>query len=173
MTQLKLKAALAVVIAVLAAPAYAAQSVSIENTPLPTNVTNPTTNPVQTRDVDNPARQPFVFYDSDFRVPAGKLYVIEQYSLRCSVDAIGALTDVVLKVDLDSLIQEDHTAPHFTHANGGGPNGPANEWAGTGHTRLYAKAGSLITLDGDSNFNGTGARRACAGNVSGYAVNVP
>lgn len=65
--------------------------VTVQNTPLPVTVENTTADPLPTRDVDNPARQPVTFHlselanegqasaglSSGFTPPAGKRLVVE------------------------------------------------------------------------------------------------
>ena len=78
MKRLKLKSLFVAVMTTLAAPAYAAQSVSIQNTPLPVAVTN---NPVKTTDAF--ARTPVKVqayintHVTSYTVPTGYRLVIE------------------------------------------------------------------------------------------------
>ena len=125
---------------------------------------------------DEPARQPFTLQVTNglpaatWQVPPGKRYVIEQYSMRCSVDSAngGALGDV--SVSVGNLIEAHAFAPHSIDLNGAGQI----LWVASATTRLYADPADLITLRGSVNFNASGAvPHGCLGSVSGYAIDLP
>ena len=125
---------------------------------------------------DEPARQPFTLQvtngqsDGLWHVPDGKRYVIEQYSMRCSVPSArgGALSDVSVRVGL--YVEAHAPAPHSIDQYYG------NEilWAASATTRLYADPAAVITLSGSVNYFASGAvPDGCVGSVSGYAIDLP
>jgi hypothetical protein len=149
----------------MAAPAWAAHAATT-----PVTVENPTTSPVPTTDVDNPALQPFQTNllphssttnqaTDTFTVPPGKRLVIEYYSsqaqdlsggaagLTLSTTVGGNLVSYIIYIDANTTNQVNQT------------------------TRIYADPGSIVQAFA---FNGGGAH-SCAGflSISGYYVNVP
>jgi len=166
--------------------------VTVMNTPLPVQLTGSVTGTVQavqsgswtvglspntavwTRDLDNPARQPF-HVEGSLTVPEGKTYVVEHYSGRCSaVDAIASLTSVRLTVANEGIHATDYAVPHLLDSNGFSDGRAVNIWAGSGYTRLYAPAGSLIEVATEMNNNATGGHKnACHTEASGYVIDVP
>ena len=129
-------------------------------------VINSSTNPVAVKDVTS--LKPFAV-DGDSvvaAVPAGKIYVIEHYSLRCDVGAAGAMTDVTLISTVDGATVEDSAVPHFIGPNGGNAGGPVNQWSASGHPTIRVMAGSTFALTARA----TAPRTNCIGSFSGYAV---
>ncbi|MBZ5618863.1 MAG: hypothetical protein LAQ69_09100 [Acidobacteriia bacterium] len=131
---------------------------------------------------DEPARQPFKlqvtggFSGEQWKVPAQKRYVIEQYSMLCSVDRAngGALGDVSVTVanGLGASVEDHASAPHSIDFSNINPS--QIKWAASATTRLYADPADFITLEGTPNGIASGAgAHSCVGSVSGYAIDLP
>jgi hypothetical protein len=166
--------------------------VTVMNTPLPVQLAGSVTGIVQavqsgswtvglnpdtalwTRDLDNPARQPFHFTGS-FTVPEGKTYVVEHYSGECTgVDAVASLTSVRLIVVYDGIAARDYAVPHLLDSNGSLNGRAVNIWAGSGNTRLYAPGGAYIEVATGINYNASGGGRgSCTTEATGYVIDVP
>lgn len=134
--------------------------------------------PIWTSQSDNPALHTFTYVlttpfsgaESVFHttpvvtVPAGLRYVIEHYSVVCTLPAGGTLADVAVTVNDGNFIRDD-ALPHVLAVNGS-----ISGWAGNGLTKLYADAGAVINLGAVA--NGTNLQ-SCNGEISGYAVTLP
>jgi Ca2+-binding RTX toxin-like protein len=144
-----------------ALPAWAGASVT---------VVNPTTSPVPTSDVNEPALQPFqatLFPHSpssneatdSFTVPAGKRLVIEYYSSQAQ-DLSGGGAGMVLLITAGGT-----TVQYIIYVNANTTN-QVNQTA-----RIYADPGSTVEAFA---FNSAPAM-SCAGfvTVSGHLVNLP
>jgi len=104
--------------------------------------------PIWTSQSDNPALHTFtyvlttpfsgaasVFHTTPVvTVPAGLRYVIEHYSVACTIPVGGTLADVAVTVNDGNFIRDD-ALPHVL-----GVNATVAGWAGNGLTRLYADA---------------------------------
>ena len=137
----------------------------------PVRVVNTDARPVPTRDVDNPAREPFqafvpTFNESTpptlFAVPEGKRAGVEYASITCSDPNLGQVATGVLQTHTGGV-----TAPHLIplHATGGGT------FSGAEATRAYADAGTFISMLA-RNYT-TGTYSCFDGAISGYLVKVP
>jgi hypothetical protein len=136
----------------------------------PVTVVNPTTSPVPTTDIANPALQPFqtnLLPNSttsnqcvaNFTVPAGKRLVIEYYSSQAQ-DTSGGGAGLTL-----STTAGGNEVAYLVYTNSNTTN-VVNQV-----TRIYADPGTIVQAFA---FNpGTGHSCAASINISGYLVNVP
>lgn len=131
-------------------------------------VINSSTDPVVVKDVT--PLKPFAVGGDPIvaTVPAGKIYVIEHWNLRCDVGASGSMTDVTLTSHVDGVTVQDSAVPHFIGPNGTVGGAPVNQWAGSGHPTIRVMAGSTFALDASA----TAPRTNCSGSISGYSVDI-
>jgi hypothetical protein len=124
--------------------------------------------------VDEPGRNPFALSASgtggSWSVPAGQRYVIEDFSVRCDVDATGAMIGGLLSTSSGEVY-----APAFKgDSDGGSVNGPVNTWYSSGRTSAYANPSTQINFMPRTNVNSTGAvPESCVFSVSGHVINLP
>jgi hypothetical protein len=156
-------------------------SVSITGTPN-VKVTNTRSAPVLTRDVDNPALQPFqnsqvistpaglLGGDGTFTVPAGKRLVIEFLSFQGSWPAGQATTRLFIGVcnSGGGQCQTEFFLPAISQ----GPDFGGNSlFAASSPMRLYADPGTDVTVSVRRNATaGTGLAVVA---ISGYLVDLP
>ena len=143
-------------------------------------VTNSAANPVPTRDVDNPARQPFqqdqvisihagtFGGDATFTVPKGKRLVIEFVSIHVSYPTGQKPTFAFLQVETanSNKFPNNHNFVLTFQA----PDLNSDVFAGASPTRLYADPGTTVTLSLRRNSSigeGLGSM-----SVSGYLVDL-
>jgi hypothetical protein len=156
-------------------------SVSVTGTPN-VKVTNTASNPVPTRDVDNPAQQPFqqdsvlstpdglLGADDTFTVPDGKRLVIEFVSFQGSWPAGQATTRLFIGV-CNSGGGTCQTRFFFAAISQGPDFGGAALFTASSPTRLYADPGTEVTVSVRRNAaTGEGLANVA---LSGYLVNVP
>jgi hypothetical protein len=127
------------------------------------NVVNSTSQPVPNRDVDNPARQPF----QEMSVVSGELKLLVP-----STTANGAMVqELVIEVVSGSCTFANETVLIKTQVNGKAAEYAFPSRGGTlisaQSTRLYADAGSNVTIDAGS---GTSVGDFCRVSISGYLV---
>lgn len=152
-------------------------NVNVSNTPN-VQVGNTTTNPVPTRDVDNPARQPFqiglgisvangnLTANGSFTVPAGKQLVIEFVSALAAISSGQKLTLQFSTTGGGAPVA--FTLPAFLQGTFGGT---VDDYAVAQQMRVYADPGTSVQFVLTQN-NTTAGALADIG-VSGYLVNVP
>jgi len=127
------------------------------------------------QNVDEPGRHPFGFYTSyisnfaDFPIPAGKRYVIEQFSADCTVKNSFALGDVRLRVLTGGTPVSAFAAPHFVERQ----DQLRNLWAGSGTARLYADPGTSISISALDTAGALGDTEQCSFSVSGHSIDIP
>ena len=106
--------------------------------------------PALTQDVDNPGRNTFLLRQdlyvgrsATFTVPAGKRYVIEQYTADCSTPDSDTLIDVELIAVSNLMVGMFHAPAHYSYS-------PSTlsyaRYAGTGLGPIYADPGTDITI---------------------------
>ena len=132
------------------------------------------------QDVDEPGRNILVISGAsannfpsfaDFQVPAGKRYVIEQYTADCLVDNTGTVSNIQLSGQAGSANTLSSVVPHFVSNSPGTFNGHVvNEWVGTGNGPFYADPGTFIHAAADSPTN---VIRICSFFLSGHIVSNP
>jgi hypothetical protein len=129
-------------------------------------VINSSTNPVAVVNVTQ--LRPFAIGGDPVlgSVPAGKIYVIEHWSLRCDVGATGAMTDVILISHVNGVTVEDHAAAHLIGPNGTAGGVPVNQWVASGSPTIRMTAESNFGLDATA----TAPPTNCFGSITGYAV---
>ena len=186
---------LSTLVVLLSVPSvYAKQDVTIAG-PLPLPVTgdvtviNGPTEPVPTRDVDNPARQPiqaeavagsgtltgpanFVL----FTVPAGKRLVVEHFSSEVGIDQTASVNRYVLGIAPDPNQPGNSTFGHFLAPSYHSPCGTCGAgtelFVASQPIRMYVDAGNALVVNiafsGSVGSNGFGFFR-----VTGYLVDVP
>jgi hypothetical protein len=142
------------------------------------NVTNSSSSPVATRDVENPARNPFqraflvTFSPTEtqksdtFTVPSGKRLVIEQIS----VDGFVASGQKVRAALLANTNSDLATFGVEMVPQGSFP-GQGDVFVGNEHLRVYADPGTTVFVTLRRN-DGTGDGRFEVG-LSGYLVDAP
>lgn len=152
---------------------FGSWNVDITNTPS-VQVGNTATNPVQVRDVDSPARQPFQkgiavtipagtgFESAFFQVPAGKRLVIEYVSndgssspLQMRIATVVASEEVVHRF-VTTRLENGIYSPIFVMSQ---------------QTRLYADPGTYVTVVLMTPGNQSASLFGVA--ISGYLVDVP
>jgi hypothetical protein len=127
------------------------------------------------QNVDEPGRHVFGFYASnlsnpaDFPIPAGKRYVVEQFSADCNVKSGFALGDVRIRVLTEGKPMSASAAPHFVERE----DQLRNLWSGSGTTRLYADPGTFIEMTTFDTAGALGDTEQRSFSVSGYSIDVP
>lgn len=142
-------------------------------------VANTADEPVPTRDVDNPAREPFQRFlveqlnDGEFSagdrvsfsVPAGKRLVIEYVSLLSVVP-----TGQKLRVKIDAFAG-GHGSHQLTLSGEGSFQGGRDDYKASHLTRIYADPGTDVFIRVAR--NSTSGIAGINASVSGYLVDVP
>lgn len=155
-----------ILLAALSLDAIAAQqpsSVTVDNTPA---------NPVPTKDVDNPDKQPFAGgADASINnallatVPAGKRLVIETIAFRGRIRLSGSGVAPHIFVTTNGVLTH-----YYIGVNSVGQDSTDSFWNGTHAVRLYADPSSEVYYEC---FAPVSADRLCVTSISGYFVNVP
>ena len=160
--------------------------VTINPAQLPLPVTGSTTvsgnvgitgQPIQVRNVDEPARNGFLVTvpnlnnsQATINVPGTQRWVIENYSAFCNEDVSDKLTDIgILQGGFDAA----STAPHFVQANGSLNGHNVNFWTGSALTSLYFGPNATIVLQASDSSATANIIGPCGFSISGYAVNLP
>jgi len=145
-------------------------NVHVTNSPT-VQVGNPSSSPVLTRSVDNPALEPLQFLQSgpflefSFPVPAGKTLVIEQVSIGCFEPAASVIqTDFRLLVNVNGVQAVYYWAP--TAILGG--SGVTTLLTVNQATHIYASGGTSFLL---GNGFGIPPGSTCNASVAGHLVN--
>ena len=142
------------------------------------NIGNSATSPVPTRDVDNPARQPFQWpfvwfvppglaseFSPSVTVPAGKCLVIETVSAQAVADVSTFMRLRILTTANGQLVG------HFIDVENRGTAGGLNNFHGTHAVRIYADPGTTVRFGaGRGDTSGYVDVNAA---ISGYFVDVP
>ena len=149
----------------------------LQAAPPPTQVTV-LNNPLLTRDVDNPARQPFQqgfcvqvndvgsgcpnTPTDSLAVPANSRLVIEYVSADCS-----GTNGVIHAVTLETVVDGLPAFHQVVNVPVGSANG-FNFWAVGQPTQLYADPGSSVTIG--FALTGTNPTGVCRGTISGHLI---
>ena len=147
-------------------------SVAINNTPN-VIVANTADAPALSRDVDNPARQPFqqtLNFQSSISIPVRKRLVIEFFSARVAFPEACRLSDVILQT-----VTEGQNAFHFFVPLPIDPTLLARTKVVSQETRIYADPGTEVKLLGDRGCfpGGNLDDFISTATISGYLVDVP
>ena len=145
-----------------------------QNTPV--TVTNTPANPVPTKDVDTPAKQPFqeevvatLASGPDgaviTTVPAGKRLVIETITSNSRIDISGVAVSPQLLLTVNN-----RTVTHIIGLNSIGQNATISFWTATHGVRLYADPSTEVHVACRAIIN---ANQFCDVTISGYFVDVP
>ena len=162
-------------------PVQVTGSVIVSNSP---TVRIDTTNPLPVRDVDNPARQPFVFFvDSplnhwfstapniilEFSVPSGKRLVIEQLSIEADLTpSASQKMRGVVRSSVGGLFH-DYA---FTGTDSG-QDGNFEDFIASAQMRSYADSGTTVQIFVTRNDTSGGSLDKAEINLSGYLINMP
>ena len=147
-------------------------SVAINNSPT-VQVGNAPDAPVPSRDVDNPARQPFqrsMSFPSSFTVPGGKRLVIEVFSARVSFPEPCRLSDLYL-----ITVTEGQSAFFYHSPTTIEPVLRPRAVVVNQQTRIYADPGTSVTVNAERACYPGGTFDDYTGTVTvaGYLVDVP
>jgi hypothetical protein len=131
------------------------------------------------QNVDEPGRNSLTLHAdtasgpfTSFTAPAGKIYVIEAFTISCDVDSTTYMTDLSLYTSSDGVQFQSSATPHLVQPNGSVSSHAVNSWRGSGLTRVYASAGSTISMRAFDATQGLGVRD-CHFSISGYTVSAP
>ncbi len=131
------------------------------------------------QNVDEPGRNPFAFSETAsgdggavFNVPAGKRYVVQQFSEACQRNR-GTPAVVFLSGRTNST-SVFLFAPATVTPNGTSPNGASSYlYSATGTTPLYADPGSTLQIAIETDILSSTELASCSFSVSGYVINNP
>jgi hypothetical protein len=128
-----------------------------------------------TENVDEPGRNPFQLTASGpdylgeqtttFTVPVGKRYVIESYSVGCTLPAAQSMTSVLI-----SSTVAGQTATMYAPAFVRWGNSEERAWGATGISRLYADPGTTISMSITT--AAVTPNSGCTYSVVGYSVSL-
>lgn len=131
-----------------------------------------------TQNVDEPGRNPFAValsgtppnaYFASFVVPAGKRYVIDNYTATCDVQAGHALTTVTLSGITTGVASYLTTTAHYFQPDGSNGGVAVNAYTGSSQGPLYADPGSRVYIEGrDDNFGSS--VKSCSFNIAGHVI---
>jgi hypothetical protein len=137
---------------------------------------SPQVRPALTQDIDQPGRNTFTLrVDSttsgvgSFTVPAGKRYVVDQYTGDCAVVNTASVLDVELVTSSNSVIGVYHAPVHYSENIGFG----LVSYAGTGSGPIYADPGTTITVVVKNSTGLDSTFRGCSFVVTGHVINNP
>ena len=132
--------------------------------------------PAVTQDVDQPGRNSLTLRTDvlsggyvTFSVPAGKTYVIDQYTGDCAVPDGVSVVDVQLIVTNSGVNAFFHTPVHYVENVGFG----LGRYGGTGSGPFYADPGSAITLIANASSGKPSDFRGCGFVVMGHLISNP
>jgi hypothetical protein len=143
-----------------------------------------TTNPLPVRDVDNPARQPFVFFmaaalnhwfgtapniDLQFSVPAGKRLVIEQISIEADLTPTASQ-------ELRGAVRTSVGGSFYDYAFVGtdsGQDGIFEDFIASSQMKSYADPGTAVQIFVTRNDTSGGSADKAEVNLSGYLIDMP
>lgn len=127
------------------------------------------------QNVDEPGRNPFAIRNAgtqfEFRVPAGKRYVVENFSALCNVPSSKVMTHIELEASLSESLLGDEVAYAPASFSSGPVSDGSRYYVASGTTHFYANAGTAI--DVYSQNAGGGPGNNCDFSVSGYVINNP
>ena len=132
-----------------------------------------------TQNVDEPGRNAFAFYQSNasdepyyaqFKVPAGKRYVVEQYKATCDVVTTSYMTDVQAISTVGGDTSSADAPTHFIQANGSFNGNPVNLYGGTGLGPVYGDPGTTITVYASAAAAPGSAIESCDFYISGHSI---
>lgn len=133
------------------------------------------------QNVDEPGRNALVLSgNSDglnprvfLTVPAGKHYVIDQYSGSCDVQSGFSLTNVALNAIAGGVRSTSSVAPHYQQYDGNSGGVLVNYWVGTGMGPVYADGGGTLEVEFSDNSTTGNVVKTCYANIVGHLVSNP
>lgn len=148
--------------------------VALASTPLPT--ASAQTRAALTQNIDEPGRNTFALRNdvftggsTTFTVPAGKRYVIDQYTGDCALPNSTSVIDVELVVTSQGVAAFYHTPVHYSENVGFG----LARWAGTGLGPIYADPGTTISMAASTSVATAPDFRGCGFVITGHVINNP